>query len=114
MYLAELSFEFAKEYDDGLQMCCETGERFGTREISRFDSSLSKRGITICIRISELTAIPTYYYLYRSTGQSRKAEEKRKCPSCKGEWRLDESLHGLFDFKCSRCRLLSNISWAVR
>lgn len=99
---------------DGLQMCCQTGERFGMREISRVDSSLSRRGITICNKIKELTGIPVYYYLYRYNNKSRKFEERRKCPSCGGEWLLNERIHGIFDFKCDQCFLLSNISWGAQ
>jgi predicted nucleic acid-binding Zn ribbon protein len=99
---------------DRLQMGCKTGERFGSREISKIDSSLSRRGIEICNQITNLTGLPTYYYLYRYNDQKRLVEEKRKCPSCGGDWLLKESLHELFDFKCDQCRLLSNISWSVR
>jgi predicted nucleic acid-binding Zn ribbon protein len=94
---------------DSLQMGCKTGERFGSREISKIDSSLSRRGIEICTQITDLTGLP-----YRHNDQKRLMEEKRKCPSCSGGWLLKEPLHELFDFKCDRCRLLSNISWSVR
>ena len=99
---------------DRLQMGCATGERFGTREITKVNSSLTRRGLEICDRITTLLKIPTYYYLYRYNDRSRIFEEKRKCPSCNGEWMLDEPLHGLFDFKCDKCHLLSNISWSSR
>lgn len=98
---------------DSLQMGCLTGERFGTQQISKYDSSLSRRGIEICNKISELTGVKTYYYLYRYTALGRKSEINRKCPSCGGEWLLNEPLHNLFDFCCHKCRLLSNISWSV-
>jgi predicted nucleic acid-binding Zn ribbon protein len=99
---------------DSLQMGCKTGERFGSREISKIDSSLSRRGIEICNQITNLTGLPTYYYLHRYNDQKRALEEKRKCPSCGGDWLLKESLHELFDFKCDQCRLLSNISWSAK
>jgi predicted nucleic acid-binding Zn ribbon protein len=99
---------------DGLQMGCQTGNRFGMHEISKFDSSLSRRGIEICNKINSLTGTPSYYYLYRYNDKSRQFEEKRKCSSCGGEWFLNEPLHNIFDFKCDQCRLLSNISWSVR
>jgi predicted nucleic acid-binding Zn ribbon protein len=95
---------------DTLQMNCKTLEHAATRELSRFDSSLSRRGIDICGRISANTGILTYYYLYRYEGQSSKKEFQRKCPSCGESWRLDKPWHELFDFKCQRCRLLSNIA----
>jgi predicted nucleic acid-binding Zn ribbon protein len=99
---------------DKLQMNCKTGERFGYQQMSKYNSSLSLRGIKICKRISEVTGKKAYYFLYRYTALSRKKELIRKCPSCGGEWLLDESLHDLFDFRCDNCSLLSNISLSVR
>jgi len=98
---------------DALQMNCSTLERAATREMSSHDSSLSKQGLAVCQVITNSTAIPTYYYLYRNNGRSRKSERQRKCPSCGGEWLLEERFH-CFDFKCERCRLLSNIAWNIR
>lgn len=99
---------------DSLQMNCSTGERFGVFQISNYKSSLTKRGIDICSRISDCTGVPTYYYLQRYISCSRKKELNRKCPSCGSSWLLEEKLHSLFDFKCDRCKLVSNISWSVR
>jgi len=99
---------------DDLQMNCSTGERFGTKNISDINSSLSKQGIDICKRIKKLTGKPIYYYLYRYGGRSLKAELDRRCPKCNGKWLLKEPLHDRFDFKCDKCHLLSNISWAYR
>jgi len=99
---------------DRLQMGCNTLERASIREMSRHDSSLSKRGRNISERITDSTGIPTYYYLYRGgSARSRKQELARTCPVCNGEWRLDEPWH-IFDFKCDRCHMLSNIAWNVR
>ncbi len=55
-----------------------------------------------------------YYYLYKYNGKSRTIEESRKCPNCKGGWFLNEPLHGIFDFKCDKCHLVSNVAWDVR
>lgn len=98
---------------DSLQMGCTTGERFASREMSRLDISLSKRGIDICRKIEKSTNLLTYYYLYRYNGRNMATEKNRRCPSCAGEWRLKETLHRLFDFRCDNCRLLSNIAWSV-
>ena len=113
-YVDIISWQSDYQACDTLQMNCSTGERFGTFQLSKYGSSLSKRGIDICSRITELTRIATYYYLMQSTGRGRKAEQTRKCPSCGGEWYLTEPLYGLFDFRCDQCRLLSNIAWSVR
>ncbi len=96
---------------DTLQMNCRTGERFGTRELSDPGSSLGRRGRLICRRIRRLTGVPTYYYLLRASGAKKGTEENRPCPGCGGRWRLRERLHGLFDFKCDRCRMVSNLAW---
>ncbi len=97
---------------DTLQLHCATGERFGLREMGYFDSSLSKRGREICDVISQAMNTPTYYYLHRYYGKSAKQERVRKCPSCDGEWLLPETLHHKFDFKCDKCKLLSNLGFS--
>lgn len=95
---------------DTLQIGCETLERAALHEMGQVDSSLSKRGRAICDRITESTGVPTFYYLHRWYGRSLKQERARKCPSCGGEWLLDEPWHRHFAFRCDRCRLVSNIS----
>lgn len=97
---------------DTLQMNCSTGERFAVREMSSLDSSLSKRGIKICNEIKSKASKNCYYYLYKYNAKSAKTELERKCPSCDGEWLLDEKIFK-FDFKCDRCHLLSNIAFNV-
>jgi predicted nucleic acid-binding Zn ribbon protein len=102
-----------KGYDD-LQMGCGFGERFATKQISDPNSALAKTGRDLCRRIEELSGVPTYYYLYRGNGRGLSAEQGRPCPSCGKKWLLSSPLHDLFDFKCDRCRLVSNIAWSVR
>ncbi len=110
-----LGWEADYQRCDGLQMNCSTGERFGMREMSGLNSSLSKRGRELCQEIERLTGKPTYYYLDRSNAvRSHSAEQKRRCPSCNGAWQLEGPLHEIFDFCCEPCRLLSNISWEIR
>nr|WP_092072129.1 Zn-ribbon-containing protein [Dendrosporobacter quercicolus]NSL48661.1 Zn-ribbon-containing protein [Dendrosporobacter quercicolus DSM 1736]SDM37065.1 Predicted nucleic acid-binding protein, contains Zn-ribbon domain [Dendrosporobacter quercicolus] len=109
-----LSWESDYKACDTLQMNCSTGEKFGIAQLSKHDSSLSQRGIAICKQITAATGIPTYYYLLRVSGRSKRSELKIKCPSCNDEWLLREPLHRLFDFQCDNCRLLSNIAWSIR
>jgi predicted nucleic acid-binding Zn ribbon protein len=97
---------------DRLQMNCVVGERFGLREMSRYDSALSKQGIEICRDLTSILKTPTYYYLYRYRGRTKVKELQRLCPSCDGEWLLSSPLHR-FDFKCDRCLLLSNITMSL-
>ena len=98
---------------DRLQMNCSTLERAAMRQIARLDSKLSRFGLAICSHIYELTSVPTYYYLHRYAARSRKQEERRLCPCCSGEWLLADPWH-MFNFKCDKCCLVSNIAWYVQ
>lgn len=98
---------------DTLQMQSGFGERFGIRQMSNFKSGLTKSGLEICNGIQNLTKKPCYYYLYHPNGRSLKKERERKCPSCNGEWLLENQLHKLFDFKCDKCHLLSHIAFSL-
>ncbi len=99
---------------DSLQMNCATGERFGSRELSRVDSSLTRRGRQLGHELTTRTGVPVYYYLYRYGGRSLAREQARRCPGCGGRWLLREVWHDQFDFRCDRCRLVSNVAWNVR
>lgn len=98
---------------DTLQMNCEVGERFGTKQMSDYDSSLTKEGLKVCREIERVTKKKVYYYLFRYNGKSHEKELEKKCPNCGGDWLLKKSLHKLFDFKCDKCRLLSNIAMSL-
>jgi predicted nucleic acid-binding Zn ribbon protein len=99
---------------DTLQMNCTVGERFGERQMSDPTSELSRSGLAVCKEIQRITGRPAYYYLHRANARTRSAEARRKCPSCRGEWLLKKPLHSKFDFKCNKCKLISNIAWNVR
>ena len=58
--------------------------------------------------------VPVYYYLMKHYGVSDKRDRQRRCPSCRGRWLLPESLHRFLDFRCERCRLVSNVAFDVR
>lgn len=94
---------------DALQMRVTVGERFGEGQMARFDSPLSREGRGLCAALAATTGRPTYYHLHRMRGRKRILETQRTCPGCGGEWALTEALHGLFEFKCDVCRLLSNL-----
>ena len=113
-YYNVLRWEADYQACDTLQIGCDTLERAALREMFQVDSSLSKRGRAICDTITESTGIPTYYYLRRWSARSHTQELARKCPACGGEWLLDEPWHQLFDYRCDRCRLVSNIAVDVR
>jgi predicted nucleic acid-binding Zn ribbon protein len=57
---------------------------------------------------------PFYYYLCKRNGVNLKRENERVCPKCGNKkWKLDEPLFNCFDFKCDRCRLLSNVAFSM-
>ena len=108
------SWESDYQCCDTLQMGCSVGEKFATKQMSEYNSVLSKYGIMVCKKIANLTGKNVYYYLYRYVSTSSKHKEvNRKCPSCGGEWFLEKRIHNLFDFKCDTCFLLSNTSWSL-
>jgi predicted nucleic acid-binding Zn ribbon protein len=96
---------------DELQMNGSAASSVALKEIGEIGSKLFYHGTNLCERIEEITKVPTYYYLYRVAGNSLIAEQERKCPGCGGDWKLAAPLFDIFDFKCERCKLLSNISW---
>ncbi|MDF0534476.1 Zn-ribbon-containing protein [Shewanella yunxiaonensis] len=98
---------------DELQMASATAAEFAAlHELSDTSSDLFRRGWDLRGRIEYLTKIPTYYYLYRVGGESRKAETQRGCPRCGSkDWRQAEPILDLFHFKCDHCRIVSNLSW---
>jgi predicted nucleic acid-binding Zn ribbon protein len=95
---------------DALQMNCATLERASIRELSQFKSRLSTRGIDLCKELSALNKVTFYYYLYHGEGRDEVRERARVCPSCSSAWYKKRESRGMFEFKCSRCKLLSN--WA--
>ena len=95
---------------DTLQMHCTVGERFGEGQLYRHDGALGRLGRGLAARLAAAIGRPVYYFLHKARGRSRDAELARACPSCEGEWRVDRRLHGLFDFRCDRCRLLSAVA----
>lgn len=109
-----ISWHSDYEACDSLQMNCAVGERFGTDQLSKYDSPLTRKGLKVCQSIKKATGKKVFYYLYKYNAKSYKNELLRKCPNCSGDWYLKKPLHGLFDFMCKKCSLLSNISWDVR
>ncbi|UJF18911.1 Zn-ribbon-containing protein [Vibrio sp. SS-MA-C1-2] len=96
---------------DQLQMNGSVVEHPSLFEMSSPQSVLFRRGWDLCRRMAVVSKTPTYLYLYRVGGESKEAEQQRRCPVCDGEWALDAPIHGIFDFKCDQCLLVSNLSW---
>lgn len=99
---------------DTLQMHCTTGERFGETQMSASNSALSRGGRRIAAKLSELTGVPVYYFLYKARGVSGNTERKRTCPDCRGAWLLPERWHEMFWFRCDACSLVSTIARSLR
>lgn len=99
---------------DSIWIASGPGERLAYRELSRSDSELTKAGLDVCRTIEKSARRPVYYYLQRYYGRSVVVERKRCCPACDGTWLLKQPWHDRFDFRCRRCRLLSNIAFDVR
>lgn len=95
---------------DGIWLASNAGEKFAYQVLTRADSQLSTTGRELCEHIRRLTGKNTYYYLYRHYGRSHAAERRRTCPGCSRRWLLSEPWHSLFDFRCERCGLVSNIA----
>ena len=95
---------------DSLQLGCTVGERFGEQQMFRLGSALSQEGLEICRALEGKTGRKVYYYLHKSRGRTLGTEQRRRCPSCGGEWLLEESWHRMFEFRCDVCALVSNIA----
>ena len=80
-------------------------------QLSNHQSELMTQAKEIAELISKDMNVPVYRYLYRVGGESLEHEQQRLCPSCRSDWQLEQPLHGLFDFKCDECLLVSNVSW---
>ncbi|MBT2117519.1 DUF2310 family Zn-ribbon-containing protein [Dyella sp. LX-66] len=113
-YCELISWQSNYQSCDTLQMNCHVLERAATREMSNIESILSKSGLEYCQTLAASNDRPFYYYLYRYRGRSLRTELERRCPGCGNEWRQTPRLHDLFDFKCDRCHLLSNIALDLR
>jgi predicted nucleic acid-binding Zn ribbon protein len=95
---------------DNLNMGCAVGEKWAIKQMSDLTSQLSKFGRDVCDNITEKTKVPTYYFLLNYRTISLAKDKLRKCPSCNGEWLLNEKWLGFYDFKCNKCRLVSTLS----
>lgn len=108
-YKPILSWETNYISCDNLQMNCEVGERWALNQMQEIASQLSKQGLEICRKLEELTSIPTFYYLHNYK-KFKGDQLTRPCPNCGNKWNLNKQLHGLYDFMCDKCGLISTIS----
>lgn len=108
-YLPILSWKTNYISCDRLQMNGEVGERWALDQMQQVTSQLSKQGIGICNKITELTNIPVYYYLHNYR-KNKDIQHIKTCPACNNKWELKQQLHNFYAFKCDKCRLISTIS----
>lgn len=113
-YYDLLMWESAYVACDTLFINSRVLEKSADRQLDAPQSALSKEGRKVAAEMAKLVGKPFYYYLHRFYCSDPDAETERPCPSCGGAWLLEEPLHHLFDFRCDRCRLLSNIASDVR
>ncbi|MFN8672703.1 MAG: DUF2310 family Zn-ribbon-containing protein [Candidatus Sericytochromatia bacterium] len=121
-YFIPPTYEYSKEYFDifsweknydscyNLWFSGEIGEQYHLKQLSNFDSNLTKQGLKVCRNIEKVTNKPVYYFLMSYKKISFKKDKKRTCPSCNKEWILNNTLHKKFDFKCDSCKLISELN----
>jgi predicted nucleic acid-binding Zn ribbon protein len=87
-----------------------TGERWAIQQQNNCDSGLSKQGRKVAAKITEVSGVPTYYFLTNFKKISKSKDRDRPCPGCGGEWHLDKEIFGYFRHKCDKCLLMSGYS----
>jgi len=108
-YMPILSWETNYRACDDLQMNCEVGEMWALNQMQEYKSQLSKQGIKICKRVSELTNTPTFYYLFNYR-KVKGDQLSQFCPGCNLKWSLEVKIDDYYDFKCDECCLISTVS----
>jgi predicted nucleic acid-binding Zn ribbon protein len=91
---------------DALWFRGSLGEQQFNNYMSDIKSPLTAQGREICTRLEELTGKPSYYYLFNYDSK----EMAHCCPSCGGQWRLEQKMLEMFDLKCDHCRLVSELA----
>ncbi|MCO7224189.1 DUF2310 family Zn-ribbon-containing protein [Pleionea sp. CnH1-48] len=83
------------------------------KQIAGIKSQFYKDTKTLQLQLEDALSKPVFYYLLRYWGRSDN-EFDRLCPSCGGQWLIDESidtdLFFKFNFKCDDCRLVAHIA----
>lgn len=103
-----LGWETKYQACDTLFMQSGAGEQFGLRQMTRLDSQLNTLGREICADLAAKKGRPFYSYLMQYY------REKKLCPGCGGEWKLETALHQFYKFRCDNCFLLSNSKFSGR
>jgi predicted nucleic acid-binding Zn ribbon protein len=91
-----------------LDLNCTVGEEWAIAQQSNYDSELSKQGREIAAKLTQVSGVPTYYYLTNFSQRSADEDQSCPCPSCGGDWHLDQEIHGFFRYQCDKCLLMSS------
>ncbi|MCH8536162.1 MAG: Zn-ribbon-containing protein [Alkalimonas sp.] len=86
-------------------------DKSAEKALQGLHSKLNRQGRRFARRIEQQEGKACYYYLYSGSSPDCQAEATKACPSCGAPWRLEQSWHELFQFRCEPCRLVSNIAW---
>lgn len=81
------------------------------QSLQGFYSGLNQQGYKQVRALSKELQKPVYYYLYSGSSPDCSLDAGKTCPCCGSDWKLTESWHGLFDFRCEPCQLVSNIAF---
>ena len=81
------------------------------QSLQGFYSGLNQQGYKQARALSNELQKPVYYYLYSGSSPDCSLDAGKTCPCCGSDWKLTESWHGLFDFRCEPCQLVSNIAF---
>lgn len=87
-------------------------EKAAYTQLSTPKSELSLEGRSLCRVIEKATGVRTFYYLMHYQLEDKKPNRTR-CPACGKAWTASEPTNSPrafreFEFKCMRCRLVSN------
>jgi predicted nucleic acid-binding Zn ribbon protein len=93
-----------------LDLNCGTGEKWAIKQMSNFDSGLSKQGRKIAAKLTEVSGVKTYYFLLNVAKQKKEIDINRPCPSCGGAWLMEKEKFGYFRHQCDKCLLMSAYS----
>lgn len=95
--------------------CSEEVEKFAQDQLCNIDSEHTQDALEICKKIKKLTKINCFYDFENLKDEVDERNEVFKlCPSCNSKWVLEESLHNTYDFKCDKCKILSNFSYSIQ
>lgn len=99
-YFQELNWQRDYQNVDNLYVSC-LSDRFTYRQMSNPNSQLSKKGRKICHEFEKSTNKPFYYYL------ANLKKNLNRCPICGEEWQNSNNSKTV-DFKCEKCRLVTD------